>query len=450
MSKLDIFVYDAVLGQGKTKRIKQDMLKETRPVIYITPLLEEAYTVVGAIVDDKGRHVRDDEGYYCYDNSNPLSAKSFMLPNTKNSDGSKLSSVKQLINNGSNIASTHQLFSMFDYEIIESIKKHNYVLVVDEALNVWNSLNIYDDSGVRTKAQEENEKQEQGITGNTITDKEILNLISNGVIEVDPVGLLHWQEDKLKVADDLFFGKVKRLCDLKQLYLSNNKVVFWELNSVVLSAFSKLIVGTYMFKYSYMSHYLDVHGFDYNIEYFGAKPSYFKQFVNLQEGKINSVGDKKYSLSYSDLCVKRYDIDSHPKEQLRKNLDNFFKNKCNSKSGDGLWTCFKKVTPYISNRRYTNDWVNYNIKATNKYRHIGNVAYLCNNYPNTFLVSMVSKRNSREFNVDMWALSEMLQYVFRSCIRGGSESRDINLYIPSKRMRELLLWWLEQDTHEIG
>ena len=27
--------------------------------------------------------------------------------------------------------------------------------------------------------------------------------------------------------------------------------------------------------------------------------------------------------------------------------------------------------------------------------------------------------------------------------------RMINLYIPSKRMRELFLWWLEQDSHDI-
>ena len=63
---------------------------------------------------------------------------------------------------------------------------------------------------------------------------------------------------------------------------------------------------------------------------------------------------------------------------------------------------------------------------------------------------MVTKRNSREFNGDLWALQEMLQYVWRSRIRGNEdtkslEDRKINLYIPSKRMRNLLEQWLNDE-----
>ena len=84
--------------------------------------------------------------------------------------------------------------------------------------------------------------------------------------------------------------------------------------------------------------------------------------------------------------------------------------------------------------------------------YIEHVAYLCNNFPNTFLVAMVTKRNSREFNGDLWALQEMLQYVWRSRIRGKEdvkslEDRKSNLYIPSKRMRNLLEHWLNDEYH---
>ena len=41
---------------------------------------------------------------------------------------------------------------------------------------------------------------------------------------------------------------------------------------------------------------------------------------------------------------------------------------------------------------------------------------------------------------DEWALSELIQWLFRSCIR---EQKDINIYIPSKRMRSLLIKWLK-------
>ena len=448
--KPNILVLDAIMGNGKTQRIKQIILETKQPVIYITPLLEEAHTVVGAIVDEKGRHVKDDSGYYMYDNKHILASKCFMLPSNKNNNGSKLEHIKHLILNNHNIASTHQLFSILDQDVISLLQMNNYMLIVDEALNVWHNLNIYEglvDSAKTNKQLVEDEKQERG--SGSMTDREVQNLIKNGVIEVDPLGLLHWQSDKFEVDDGLFLSRVKRLCDLKQLYLSNGRVVFWELNSVVLNCFSNIVVGTYMFEHNFMSHYLDVHGFEYKVEKFGNKPSFYKDLINIEQGKLNLIGEKDYSLSYNDLCMKKHS-ENHPKDVLRKNLDNFLKNKCKSKSGERIWTCFKKVTPTISNQRYTNDWVAYNIKATNDYRYIEHVAYLCNNFPNTFLVAMVTKRNSREFNGDLWALQEMLQYVWRSRIRGNEdvkslEDRKINLYIPSKRMRNLLEQWLNDE-----
>ena len=52
----------------------------------------------------------------------------------------------------------------------------------------------------------------------------------------------------------------------------------------------------------------------------------------------------------------------------------------------------------------------------------------------------ISKRI--EVNEDMFALSELLQWIWRSCIRDG---QPINLYIPSKRMRTLLKDYLESE-----
>ena len=54
-----------------------------------------------------------------------------------------------------------------------------------------------------------------------------------------------------------------------------------------------------------------------------------------------------------------------------------------------------------------------------------------------------TKKQAKNKNVtideDTWALSELLQWLFRSAIR---EHKEINIYIPSERMRELLLEWL--------
>lgn len=68
-----IKVYDAIMGNNKTERIIQDLTTEERPVIYITPLLSEVTRVSGAILNDKGVHLKDDHGYCMYDKKHPPS-----------------------------------------------------------------------------------------------------------------------------------------------------------------------------------------------------------------------------------------------------------------------------------------------------------------------------------------------------------------------------------------
>ena len=130
-----------------------------------------------------------------------------------------------------------------------------------------------------------------------------------------------------------------------------------------------------------------------------------------------------------------------PKSRLNKNLLNFFKNICKSKPNERLWTTYKGAVEGVQGR-YGTSWLAFNTKATNDYIDCRDVAYLCNNYPNVMLVNIVSKRQEGAFDKDLWALSTMLQFIFRSRLRNGEP---INLYIPSKRMRELFKRWLEGE-----
>ena len=62
---------------------------------------------------------------------------------------------------------------------------------------------------------------------------------------------------------------------------------------------------------------------------------------------------------------------------------------------------------------------------------------------NRFMDPNISKMFCMEkvaVNNDSFALSEMLQWIWRSAIRDGKE---INLYIPSRRMRDLLTGWMD-------
>ena len=55
------------------------------------------------------------------------------------------------------------------------------------------------------------------------------------------------------------------------------------------------------------------------------------------------------------------------------------------------------------------------------------------------------KKYGIEVDEEMYALSIMLQWIWRSAIREGQE---INIYIPSSRMRTLLLDWMDKVSKE--
>ena len=57
----------------------------------------------------------------------------------------------------------------------------------------------------------------------------------------------------------------------------------------------------------------------------------------------------------------------------------------------------------------------------------------------------INKGNGKLKAKDLYALSEMLQWIWRSRIRNG---QDINIYIVSKRMRRLLNQWLSGELPE--
>ena len=86
-----------------------------------------------------------------------------------------------------------------------------------------------------------------------------------------------------------------------------------------------------------------------------------------------------------------------------------------------------------------------NSKGTNQYRNKTALAYLLNIYPNTRQKTYLYSKGIA-FNDDFYALSEMLQWIWRSAIRDG---KPVQLYVPSLRMRTLLKDWLATKGQEV-
>jgi len=129
-------------------------------------------------------------------------------------------------------------------------------------------------------------------------------------------------------------------------------------------------------------------------------------------------------------------------KQMQSNTVNFYTNITNTNTYDNMWTTFKDYKRDLKGNGYTRGFVSCNERATNEYAHKNTLAYTINRYMLTMLSNFFSMHNIT-VDQDLFALSELVQWIWRSRIR-NNESIIIN--IPSKRMRELLIDWLNNDS----
>ena len=112
-----------------------------------------------------------------------------------------------------------------------------------------------------------------------------------------------------------------------------------------------------------------------------------------------------------------------------------------------IWTTFKdrvdkdskknKVIP----RSYRTAFISCNLRATNQYKDRDTVAYLINKHSDPIIIKFLNSKGAT-INEDIYSLSELIQFVWRSAIR---DNKPINLYIPSERMRNIFKAWLNNE-----
>ena len=419
-------VYDAMMGSGKTTRIIEEIntAENNQNFLYITPLLNECHRIAGTTYDPDDLLKRpiittQDETsiHYEYLDEAILKDRRFKHPNYKG--GNKAESLQFLLKNKENVVSTHQLFMNLTPSMLENAK--DYILVIDETIQVYDVYSEY-----------------------TATELEALFRLGWIMIDDDNITLRFQRANFGLNGGDPSGTKYENLatmCDLGQLLYVDQKLIVWELSIDTLKAFKEVWIATYMFEGSQMSAYLKSYGVNYELIKFGNKPSQIKHLINISDNKhINEVGLKTTALSSSQFKTNKKILC----EQLAKNLDNYFRNHAKAKKNDRLWTSFKEVQAAIAGVRYKEEWLAFNTKATNEYKDKTNLAYIINLYPNPMVVK-ASAMKGYPIKEDVFALSEMVQWIWRSAIREGNP---INIYVPSSRMRGLLEAWLN-DEYEI-
>ena len=247
------------------------------------------------------------------------------------------------------------------------------------------------------------------------------------------------------------FEKYKKLCDLKCLAVYEDIVILWLFPITTFRAFREIYILTYMFEAQTQKYYYDFYNVDYkylnivgdSVDTYNFTeekvdyniPDYSKLIHICDNDKLNQIGDLDTALSKG-----WYERNKNNKliKQLKNSTSNFFKNYTKTKSDENLWTCFKDYKGLIAGKGYSKAFLSSNIRATNEYRNRIAVAYLINKYFNPYVKNFFIK-NGVSVDDKSFAISEMLQFIWRSAIR---DDKEIWLYIPSSRMRMLLEQWI--------
>ena len=160
----------------------------------------------------------------------------------------------------------------------------------------------------------------------------------------------------------------------------------------------------------------------------------YKSLIHIiDHKKLNDIGKDKHSISQKWFNNHKYDglVD-----KLRRNTTNFFRNIVSSSTSDNLWTTYEGFREEIKGKGFAKAFAYLGKDSNEEYSNRIYLAYLANNfYPTTI-------QNNFEITENQYALTELLQFIFKSALSKGKE---IWIYIPSIRMRNLLKDWIEKD-----
>ena len=388
------------MGSGKTSWSIQHINRNTFDnFLYITPFLDE----VNRIIKNSNRDFKQ-----------PI-----------NKGNGKLDSINELLACQSDIASTHELFKHLDEESRENIKEGHYTLILDEVLNV---IEPYDN----------------------IRNDDMKLLKESGCVTVDDDGFVIWNKEKMDY--DTKYNEIKILADNRSLIYINQKLLLWRYPPEIFTLFDKIYILTYLFESSILKNYFDLYQIEYEqksiseqngeyhiTDFFVPDTSIYIEKINIYDGKLNeNVYQKINGLSVTWFRAK---INQDNIKQIKRNLYNYFSNILNAKAETIMWTTFKDYRSKLKGKGYSNQFVSYNCRSTNDYDDRFNLAYCVNVYLHPGITQFFKQRGIN-IDEDLYGLSEMIQWIWRSRIRKGE---NINIYIPSMRMRNLLIAWMKMN-----
>lgn len=404
-----IELLDKIMGSGKSTAVLDWCEKNPEtPFMYVTPLLSESeQRVVDACVVSK-----------------------FIAP-VRDSNKTKSEHLLDLLCSGVNVSITHELYGMLSDKHLQAIKQNKYTVILDEEVSFIEPVTEY-----------------------SVEDFKYLRSLNQ--IKAEEDGKLLWMNN-----DDICFNtkysKLMSMCRLGMIYQSKRSEDWFVTQlpiDLVLCA-ERVILITYLFKGSVMDSFLKIKGI--SVEDFTeveVKETDKKIIRDLIEFVGKPQCEKWSGESLSSSWYKSAN------QKTLTDLANSIRaigvtNK--AKGSDLLWctpssvarprtSVSKKVNPKgysagkgdVVNGIASGSFLPCSSRATNNYRDRSVMVHCYNRFPHV-TVSCFLEDYGAAVDSNQFALSELLQWIWRSRIRQGEP---IKLCILSKRMRKIFQEWL--------
>lgn len=406
-----IELLDSIMGSGKsTKILEWCESQPDTPFLYITPLLSESEVrVVEACSDSK-----------------------FIAPSTEHFK-TKGEHLLDLLYSGVNISITHALYSSLRKEHLVALKENRYTLILDEEVSFISPLG----------------------DGYSISDFKYLKELKQIEVE-ESDGKITWLNED--IGDNTKYTKLANMCRLGMVYQSKRSDNWFvtQLPMDLIQYAERAILLTYLFEGSILDSFLKLKGID--VVPF-TEVTLDRGMVNIKD-LIELVGERQVQEWAGESFSASWYLKATQKELngLAKSI-RAVGNSQKVLSGDLLWCSpvsvarpqrrnVKKIAP-VSYSAGTGDinesgiasgcFLPCSSRATNAYRDRSVLVHCYNRFPHLSVSSFLQDYGCTVDN-NQFALSELVQWVWRSQIRDG---KPIKLCILSKRMRKLFQEWLD-------
>jgi hypothetical protein len=409
-----INIIDQPCGTGKTTRMLSSFQKG------------EKYLVVVPLLSEVQRVVRD-------------ASVTFTQPET-DEHGTKAAHLEALLRAGENIVTTHALYKDLAKLAAAGLLDDHHIFI-DEVLDVVQPV-----PGPTSKSFQE-----------FYLDKGYVFQRRDGLI----IPTNKWDEDFTQVSDTLQ-SRLYRLARSRSLYRVDGEFFLWALPEVLLRAGKSMTVLTYLAEGSLMLAYMRRLEIPYRHERWPGDAGFRNSVSELVTVRgLSSVEDPRkgirFSFSGQTSATGKEARDKAVSQALKKLRERQLRGVDLSQV---LLTCAKENW-YLGgdessgkpagfskgSRMFDAVWLPNTTRGTNDFSRATVCIYLYDQYLHPGLARWLGL-SSREAN-DRYALSELIQWVFRSRVRNG---QPITLYLPARRMRELFQAWLscaEQPAEQL-